>query len=163
MRIPTLVKTAAAVTAAAFAGAAGTDPRSDWYEGLEKPSWQPPPRAFGLVWTPLYALIAVAGARVLDRTSGAERQAFRRAYAQNLALNAAWTPLFFAARAPVAALADVVALNVSNAYLLRRAWRADRTAAACLAPYVAWTYFATALNTAIVHRNRIGEPLPGQR
>jgi translocator protein len=154
MRIPTLVKTAAAVTVAALVGAASTDPRCDWYENLEKPSWQPPPEAFGLVWTPLYALIAVAGARVLDRTTGEERQAFRRAYARNLALNGAWTPLFFGAKAPVAALADVAALNVSNARLLRRAWRADRAAAACLAPYVAWTYFATALNTAIVRRNR---------
>jgi translocator protein len=163
MRIPTLLKTTAAVTTAALAGAASADPRSDWYENLEKPSWQPPPQAFGLVWTPLYALIAVAGARVLDRTSGDERQAFRRAYAQNLALNAAWTPLFFGAKAPLAALADVVALNVSNADLLRRAWRADRTAAACLAPYTAWTYVATALNTAIVHRNRLWHPHPGQR
>ena len=155
MRIPTLAKTAAAVVSTALAGVASTDPRSDWYEKLDKPSWQPPPQAFGLVWTPLYALIAVAGARVLDRTSGEERQAFGRAYARNLALNAAWTPLFFGAQAPVAALADVAALNVSNARLLRRAWRADRAAAACLAPYVAWTYFATALNAAIVRRNRL--------
>jgi translocator protein len=155
MRIPTLVKTAAAVTAAALVGVASTDPRSGWYEELQKPSWQPPPQAFGLVWTPLYGLIAVAGARVLDRTSGEERQVFRRAYAVNVALNGAWTPLFFGAKAPVAALADVIALNVSNAYLVRRAWRVDRVAAACLAPYVAWTYFATALNTAIVRGNQL--------
>jgi len=64
---------------------------------------------------------------------------------------------------PVAALADVVALNVSNAQLLRRTWRADRTAAACLAPYVAWTCFATALNAAIVHRNRLWDPRPDRR
>jgi benzodiazapine receptor len=163
MRIPTLLKTAAAVTAAALAGAASTGPRSRWYEGLEKPSWQPPPQAFGLVWTPLYALIAVAGARVLDRTTGDERRAFRRAYGRNLALNAAWTPLFFGAKAPVAALVDVAALNVSNADLLRRAWRADRPAAACVAPYVAWTCFATALNAAIVRRNRRWDPRPAGR
>jgi tryptophan-rich sensory protein len=154
MAIPTLVKTAAAVTATALLGAVSTDPRSGWYEGLNKPSWQPPPAAFGAVWTPLYALIAVGGARVMDRTSGEERRGFGRAYTVNLALNAAWTPLFFGAKAPLAALVDVAALNVSNAHLLRRAWRADRPAAACLAPYVAWTYFASALNIAIVHRNR---------
>ena len=154
MALPTLAKTAAAVTASALLGALSTDPRSDWYAKLSKPSWQPPGPAFGAVWTPLYALIAVAGARVLNRTSGPERDGFRRAYTVNLALNAAWTPLFFGAKSPVAALVDVAALNVSNADLLRRAWRADRTAAACLAPYVAWTGFATALNAAIVWRNR---------
>jgi benzodiazapine receptor len=84
---------------------------------------------------------------------GPERRAFLRTYALDLALSTAWTPLFFRARAPVVALADVVALSVLNAHLLRRAWRVDRPAAAILAPYVAWTYATTALNTAIVHRN----------
>ena len=154
MAIPILMKTAAAVTATALLGAVGTDPRSDWYERLDKPSWQPPPQAFGAVWTPLYVLIALGGARVLTRTSGAGRRTFARAYAANLALNGAWTPLFFGAKAPRAALADVVLLNVSNADLLRRAWRVDRAATACLVPYALWTGFATALNTAIVRRNR---------
>ena len=154
MAIPILMKTAAAVTATALLGAVGADPHSDWYKRLDKPSWQPPPQAFGAVWTPLYVLIALGGARVLTRTSGAERRTFARAYAANLALNGAWTPLFFGAKAPRAALADVVLLNVSNADLLRRAWRVDRAATTCLLPYALWTGFATALNTAIVRRNR---------
>ena len=32
-----------------------TTPDSEWYQQLDKPSWQPPPIAFPLVWTPLYA------------------------------------------------------------------------------------------------------------
>ncbi|MGC4899186.1 TspO/MBR family protein [Micromonospora echinospora] len=152
MRVPTLVKTAAAVTATAAATSTGTSTR--WYRRLRKPAWQPPSAAFPLVWTPLYGLIALAGARTLDRSEGPERAAFARGYALNLALNAGWSALFFGARKPGAALAGIAALNASNLVLLRRAARTDRPAGAALAPYVAWTLFATALNGAIVGLNR---------
>jgi tryptophan-rich sensory protein len=154
MRTPTLVKTATAVTATAAVGRVVTNPSSAWYRRLRKPRWQPPPAAFPAVWTPLYALISVAGARALDRSSGAPRASFARAYGLNLALNAGWTIAFFGARRPAAALAEIGALNVSNLVLLRRAAQADRLAGAALAPYVAWTLFATALNVAIVRLNR---------
>ncbi|MGC4893683.1 TspO/MBR family protein [Micromonospora sp. DT31] len=156
MRVPTLLKTATAVAVTAAAGAAvtSTGTSSRWYRRLRKPAWQPPSAAFPLVWTPLYALIAVAGARALDRTDGAERAALARGYALNLALNAGWTAMFFGARRPTAALAEITALNASNLVLLGRAARADRLAGAALAPYAAWTLFATVLNGAIVGLNR---------
>lgn len=147
-----LVATAPAVAAAAALGGLATDPRSRWYRRLRKPRGQPPPRAFGVVWPVLYALIAYAGARALAAADG-ERGAVARGLAVNLALNAAWTPLFFRAHAVRLALADLAALNASNLSLLRRFGRADRRAAAALAPYAAWTAFATALNAAIAADN----------
>ncbi|MGK5741321.1 TspO/MBR family protein [Micromonospora sp. URMC 103] len=158
MPLPSWVRTGAAVAATAVAGSVATNPSSGWYQRLRKPRWQPPAAAFPLVWTPVYALIAVAGARVLDRSSGAERAAFARAYALNLALNAGWTALFFRARRPAAALAEITALNASNLVVLRLATRTDRVAGVALAPYAAWTVFATALNGAIVRLNRASCP-----
>lgn len=164
MRVPSLLKTSLAVAAVAVAGSAASASGMGWYDRLDKPSWQPPKPVFGLVWTPLYGLLALAGARVLDRTGGQRRRMFSRAFAANLALNGAWTPLFFAARAPRLALADVAVLNMSNLDLARRAWTADRISGACLVPYLAWTAFATALNGAVVRRNPgpagTGVPLP---
>ncbi|WP_436536405.1 TspO/MBR family protein [Actinoplanes sp. HUAS TT8] len=153
MTVPTWVKTSAAVVVAAGAGSIATEPGSRWYRALRKPPWQPPPAAFPAVWTPLYALIAVAGTRALNRGDADDRRAFARSYAINLGLNAAWTAVFFRAKRPRAALAEIAVLNVSNLLLLRRAARTDRLAGAALAPYVAWTIFATALNAAIVRRN----------
>lgn len=153
MRATPLIGTSLAVAATAVAGAIATRPDSAWYRGLDKPRWQPPPVAFPAVWTPLYALLAIAGARVLDRTDGARQARFAGAYATNLILNAGWTVVFFRGRRPRAALAEIVALNVSNLDLLRRAWQADRTAAAALAPYLLWTGFATVLNASIAARN----------
>ncbi|WP_053174485.1 TspO/MBR family protein [Nonomuraea sp. SBT364] len=148
-----LLRTALGVTAAAVAGTLGTDARSAWYRRLRKPPWQPPPQAFPLVWTPLYALITYAGARALSRGDQDERQGLQRALTVNLLLNAAWPALFFRSRAPRLALAEIVALNASNAMLVRRAWAADQRAGLLLLPYAGWTAFATALNAAITRRN----------
>jgi len=144
---------AGAVAAAAAAGTAAADPGSAWYRELRKPSWQPPPAAFPLVWTPLYAAIAVAGARALGRAPGRDRGRLLASLLADLALNAGWTALFFRARRPRAALADLAGLNAANLALISRAWRADRLAGALLAPYAGWCLFATALNAEILRLN----------
>jgi len=143
---------AGCVAAAAVAGALVSDPRSGWYENLRKPAWQPPAPAYAIVWTPLYAMIAYAGARALSR-AGTARGRFARGFLADLALNAAWTPLFFRAHRPRAALAGILCLDIANVLLIRRAWQADRAAALLLVPYAAWTLFATALNAEIARLN----------
>ncbi|MCK2219787.1 tryptophan-rich sensory protein [Actinomadura sp. ATCC 31491] len=149
-----LLRTGAATAAAAVAGSLVTDPRTHWYRRLRKPAWQPPAQVFPLVWTPLYGLIAYGGARALARGEEGQRKALGWALGGNLALNAGWPALFFRARSPRWALAEIAALNLSNAVLVRQAMRADRVAGAALLPYAAWTLFATALNASIVRRNR---------
>jgi benzodiazapine receptor len=149
-----LPRTAAAVLATAVIGSLGTDVRSHWYRSLDKPGWQPPGAAFGPAWTTLYALMSLAAARTLDRTQEPkQRHAFAAAFGTNLALNASWNSLFFKARRPRWALAEIILLEASTNDLTRRAGRADPTAATMLAHYAGWVAFATALNTAIVRRN----------
>jgi tryptophan-rich sensory protein len=151
---PTLARTSAAVTATAVIGGLGTDVTSRWYRDLDKPRWQPPGAAFGPAWTTLYGLIAVASARTLDRleTPG-ERRAFATALGGNLALNAGWNWLFFRARRPHWALAEILVMEASTLDLTRRAARADSKAAKMLLPYAGWVAFATLLNVAIARRN----------
>jgi len=157
MRGATLARTAASVLVTAVAGGLATDPASPWYRSLRKPAWQPPPRAFGLVWTPLYVDIAVTSARALDALESAGRQQQRRAYttalATNLVLNAGWNAVFFRAHRPRLAAAECAVLTVSAADLVRRTAAVDRPAALALAPYPAWCAFATALTVGIARRN----------
>lgn len=146
--------TAAAVTATAVAGSIGTDVRSQWYQELDKPDWQPPGWVFGPAWTTLYGLIAVAGARVLSRADAQERRRFGGALTANLGLNTGWTWLFFTAEEPGWALGEIAVLEASTVDLVRRAWKVDRTAAVMLMPYAGWIGFATALTAAIRRANR---------
>ena len=67
-----VLATGAAASASATLGALATDPDSEWYARIEKPSWQPPPVAFPLVWTPLYADIAATSAAALPGVAGLE-------------------------------------------------------------------------------------------
>ncbi|HEX5532549.1 MAG TPA: tryptophan-rich sensory protein [Actinomycetales bacterium] len=150
-----LTRTAAGVTAAAVLGSLGTDVRSTWYRDLRKPSWQPPGAVFGPVWTTLYALIALGGARALDAAPDeAERTRIARGLATNLTLNAGWNWLFFRARRPRLAFIELVLLLVSTFRLTRRAARVDAGAGRMLTPYLVWTSFAAALNADIARRNR---------
>ncbi|MGY1622538.1 TspO/MBR family protein [Geodermatophilus sp. SYSU D00965] len=154
MALPrTRLAAAAGPLAAAVLGGLATDPGSRWFRRLDKPSWYPPPQTFGIVWTALYAGMAWAAGEVLTRAGDAGRP-FARAYALNLVLNAGWTPLLFRAHRPWAAAAEAAVLTASTADLVRRAATVSGPAAAALAPYAAWTAFATALTTAIARRNR---------
>lgn len=144
----------AAVVATAAAGSAGVRTDTRWYRELDKPPWQPPPVAFPVAWTTLYALIAVAGSRAVNRAGPAQRRPLARGLLVNLVLNAGWCWVFFRARRPDAALGVIAALDASTVALIRRSRRVDGTSAALLAPYAAWTGFATALNASIATRNR---------
>jgi translocator protein len=146
---------AAGVLAAAVLGGVATDPGSRWFRGLDKPAWYPPPATFGIVWTALYAGTAWAAGEVLARDRGPHRRRFARAFAANLVLNAGWTPLFFRAHRPWPATAECAVLAASTADLVRRAAEVSRPVAVTLAPYAAWTAFATALSGAIARRNPV--------
>lgn len=123
------------------------------YRRLRQPSWAPPGAAFGPVWTVLYLLMGLAAWLVSRRGGSAERGALRL-WGVQLALNAAWTPLFFGANARGAALVDIVAMWVAIA-ATTAAFFARRTAAgALMLPYLAWVTFATALNFEVWRRNR---------
>lgn len=156
-RVRNTVGAALGVTAAAAAGSLATDPTSRWYMGLRKPSWQPPGWAFPLVWTPLYADIAATSGAVLaeldESGRDAEAAAYRRALALNLVLNAGWSVVFFGAKRLRTAVPVAVALAASSTDLARRAGRVKRSHGVALAPYAAWTSFATVLNAEVARLN----------
>jgi translocator protein len=148
----TAVLTSTMTGLAALAGAAGTKTDTSWYRTLEKPSWQPPSSVFPLVWTPLYGLIAWGSARLADRAP--DRGRVLLLTAADLTVNAGWCWMFFDRRSTSKGLATIALLDALNAVLLGKAARSDRGAAMALAPYAAWTAFATVLNASIWRRNR---------
>ena len=120
-----------------------------WYQTLKKPVFNPPDWVFAPVWTMLYLMIAVAGWRVWRRVGLSGARAGMVAYSTQLALNLAWSFLFFGGRIIGFALAEIMLLLTvicANAVLF---WRIDRVAGWLLAPYAAWVAFACALNFAL--------------
>jgi tryptophan-rich sensory protein len=146
----TLVPFLLAVLVVAAVGGLAAGNASAQYADLRQPSFAPPSWVFGPVWTVLYLMIGCAG-WLLWRAGGWSPAL--TAWVVQLVLNAAWTPLFFAADLLGWALVEVVVLLVSVGITIALAWRPSRRAAWLLVPYFAWVGFATALNAALWHLN----------
>ena len=123
----------------------------DWYQSLAKPSFNPPNWVFAPVWSILYVIIGVVGARTW--LSPLRRSMAMRLWFAQLVFNFAWSPVFFGLKHPASALIVILALLVCVAGFIAASWRQDRTAALLFLPYLAWVAFATALNGAIVALN----------
>lgn len=120
-----------------------------WYRSLPKPSYQPPSWIFGPVWTVLYGAIAYSGYRIWRAPRSSERTRALALWSAQLALNGAWTPIFFGAHKPRIALVDIVALDATATAYAAAAAKIDKRAAVVVAPYLAWLAFATTLNGSI--------------
>lgn len=126
---------------------------STWYQTIAKPSFTPPDRVFGPVWTALYVMMAVA-AWLVWRDGGLERaRSALMLFAVQLALNLAWSFLFFKSRWIGGALVDIVLLWVAIAATVAAFRRHNQWAGILMMPYLAWVTFATALNFAIWRLN----------
>ena len=137
-----------AILALGFVSArwANSGPDNPWFAALAKPGLYPPPLAFPLVWTTLYVLMGVALAIVVSARAAPGRGLAVAAFAAQLLLNLAWSPLFFAAHRISAALALVVVIDLAVAVSIYYFARVRPLAAALMAPYLAWVLFATVLN-----------------
>lgn len=118
----------------------------EWYAGLQKPFFNPPPWIFAPVWSVLYILIAVAGWLVWSKDPKSPAMWL---WVVQLALNFLWTPVFFALHRPGLAVVVIVALLAAILAFMAQARRLDRVAAWLFLPYALWVAFATLLNTAI--------------
>ena len=86
-----------------------------WYPSLRKPWWTPPNWAFPVAWTALYVAMGAASWLVWRDGGVAAHPLPLALYAAQLALNWAWSPLFFSAHRLGAALLDAALQLVSIA------------------------------------------------
>ncbi|MDD1532195.1 MULTISPECIES: TspO/MBR family protein [unclassified Bradyrhizobium] len=127
-----------------------TNPPGDWYAGLAKPGFVPPNWAFPVAWTIFYVMIAIAGWRTFRRDPSGKAML---AWAMQLALNFAWSPVMFTMHQIGAALAILICLFVAIVTYIGLELSRDRLAAALFVPYAAWVGFAGVLNAAIWRLN----------
>lgn len=124
-----------------------------WYAGLVRPPLNPPNWVFAPVWTTLYVLMGAAGFLVWQRRDHPAARTGLLLFGVQLALNIAWSWVFFALHALGLAVAVVVALWLSILATIERFYRVEPLAAYLLVPYIAWTSFATYLTAAYWYLN----------
>lgn len=150
-----LLLSAGPVVAASLLGQLATTPNiPTWYAGLEKPAFTPPNWVFAPVWTALYALMALAAWRLLraDPARPPRGAAIALFYGQ-LALNVAWSWMFFAAQSPFLGALNIVPQWIAILATILAARSVDRLAAWLLVPLLLWVGYAGALTFEIWRLN----------
>ena len=132
---------------------AGSTADNPWFAALAKPPTYPPPATFGVVWTVLYALMGFALALVCAAWGARYRSPAILAFALQLALNLAWSPVFFGEHEITRALILIAALDIAVLLTLVLFWKVRRVAGLLLLPYFAWVLFATVLNWQFLQLN----------
>ena len=124
-----------------------------WFDALQKPPFMPPGWAFGVVWPILYVLMGVSLAMILAEPPSPRRKLALVLFLVQLALNFAWSPIFFAghdiglAKVVIFVMAALAAAAAGQFLRLRKA------AGLLLIPYLAWLVFAATLNSTIENLN----------
>ena len=117
-----------------------------WYANLARPSFQPPSWMFGVVWTTLYILMGIAVALIWNEPPSKERNRALTLFFVQLALNFAWSPVFFGGQLIEIGLLLLVAILIA-ALLTANAFRRLRPLAGwLLLPYLLWLCLAVSLN-----------------
>ncbi|UTF58596.1 TspO/MBR family protein [Gilvimarinus sp. DA14] len=138
--------------AAGVGGLAAADAQ-EFYSLLQQPSWAPPGKAFGPVWTALYVMMAVAAWLVwLQRAKPHARKGLIF-FVLQLVANALWCWLFFAWKMGGLAFLDVLILWALLSCTVYHFAFVSRWAAALMLPCWGWVTFAVALNLVVWQLN----------
>ena len=124
-----------------------------WFDALLKPFFMPPGWAFGLIWPILYLLMGVSLAMVLADPPSPRRKVALILFFVQLALNFAWSPIFFAAHDIQLAKVVIYLMAALAAAAAGQFMRLRKPAGLLLIPYLAWLVFAATLNATIEQLN----------
>jgi len=128
---------------------------SNWYAQLQKPNITPPDWVFGPVWTILYLLMGISVFIIWNK--GLDYPKVKQAlvlFLIQLALNAAWTPLFFGLHLILPALIEIMLLWLAILATLSAFKRISPRASMLLLPYLIWVGYAVILNGSICYLNQ---------
>ena len=126
---------------------------SGWYSTLEKPFFNPPDYLFGPVWTALYILMGISSFLILRANPNAWKQKPGIIYFFQLALNAAWSIIFFNFHRMGVAFAEIIILWFLILLMIVTFYRLNKTAGLLQIPYLIWVSFAAVLNGSILILN----------
>jgi tryptophan-rich sensory protein len=124
-----------------------------FFRELRRPPGTPPPAVFGPAWTVLYLLMGIAAWLVWREGITRRTATALGLFALQLALNFAWSLIFFGQQRIGVALMEIAVLWIAILATIVAFWRVRPLAGALLVPYLAWVSFAAYLNAGIWRLN----------
>lgn len=126
---------------------------NDWFDRLAKPPFMPPGWTFGVVWPIVYALLGISVAMILAEPPSPRRKVGLALFFVQLALNFAWSPIFFAGHDIALAKITIFLMAALAAAAAGQFLRLRKVAGLLMIPYLAWLIFAATLNATIEELN----------
>jgi translocator protein len=127
-----------------------------WFDALNKPALMPPGWVFGVAWSLLYVLMGLALALILNARGAKGRGVAISLFLLQLALNLAWSPVFFAMHRIMLAFGIILALLLWASATAAVFWKIRPLAGILMLPYLVWLSFAAVLNWQIHELNPRG-------
>jgi translocator protein len=126
----------------------------DWYYSLQQPAWAPPGYLFGVIWTAIFAMIALAGMLAWQKApTRRDVEISIGLFALNGFLNLSWSFIFFRMQRPDLAFYELILLWLSILALIIFCGRYSKLASLMLLPYLIWVTIAGVLNYQVVQLN----------
>jgi tryptophan-rich sensory protein len=122
--------------------------KGPWYDCM-KSSITPPGYIFGIVWTILYIILIIVYAKILLE----KNKVLITVITINLLLNILWCYIYFTLKKPIAAYVVLVAILISNIYILINI--KNKAVFAMFIPYVLWILFAFILSSLSLNKKCI--------
>jgi translocator protein len=138
----------------AIAGLFTADAIPDWYQTLNRPSFNPPNWLFGPVWTTLYLLMGISLFLIWKQNASKERNRAIFVFLLQQALNFGWSFIFFYFNRIGFALIEIILLWICILIMLVLFYKIKPVAAYINIPYILWVSFATVLNASYFFLNR---------
>ena len=126
---------------------------ANWYQTIQKPSWNPPNWIFGPVWTTLYILMGIS-LFLVWKSSASQKRIAIILFALQLLLNFFWSFIFFKQHQIGFAFAEILALWLIILLTIFAFAGINKLAAWLLVPYISWVSFAAILNFTIWQLNK---------
>ncbi|HEZ7986739.1 MAG TPA: TspO/MBR family protein [Ruminococcus sp.] len=125
-----------------------------FYEELKLPPLSPPGFVFPIVWAILYAAMGVSAYLIYrDEKHSAQRSTALGLYVIQLAINFAWSIVFFRFKLFIAAVIITVLLIIAVAAMIKSFHKVNSCAAIINIPYLLWTAFALYLTIGVTVLN----------
>ncbi len=118
----------------------------DWFDSLNKPFLNPPDWIFTPVWTILYIMIAISFFLFLRGGITKEKRWPLAFFLIQLALNFAWSPIFFGMQNISLAFVVLVLMYLFLILTIITFFKYSKLASIMLIPYMLWLSFAAYLN-----------------
>jgi len=124
-----------------------------WYDNLKKPPFTPPNNVFGPVWSLLYILIFSALIVYFLSPEKSNLIPVTFFLLIHFAASFSWTGLFFGRKKILAALLDILVIDLTLIVVMTLFFQVNTLAGTLLIPYLGWGLFAAYLNWGIYRLN----------